>query len=152
MAPSSNCIRYPTTSYQSHPSHHNIPGDSQKPPTLESLDFHSGPSAVTTALQAKGVCREHSSTIPVQSPPTTDQTMACRPHMIRCPFRTPPHIPPPPPKLAPSTGAFLPFPKSKLLLLLGCYLHLPLHSQMGARLIPSFLEISNSPPQMGLAL
>lgn len=146
MAPPSDRIRHPTTSHQSHPSSYNIPGESQKPPPLESLDFHSGPSRITTALQAKGLCRKHKARALFRA--CLEPSHDCLDHGLRAPHepvptQTSPHILPHPYNQLHPPGALLPFPKSRVLLLLGYYLHLPLYRRMGVRLIPFFLEISS---------
>lgn len=85
--------------------------------------------------------------------PCSEPSHDCLDHGLWAPHEpawTSPHILPHPHNQLHPPGAFLPFPKSRVLLLLGHYLHLPLYRRMGVRLIPFFLEISNSPPKMGL--
>lgn len=90
--PFSKYIRHPTSSHQLHPSHDNIPGDTQEPPTGPPASIRA-PLAVLAAIQAKGVFRNHkanrTSTVPcseaVHGLPISD-----RPPMIWPPLR--PHL------------------------------------------------------------
>lgn len=153
--PFSKYIRHPTSSHQLLPSHDNIPGDTQEPPTGPPASILA-PSAVSAAIQARGVFRNHkanqTSTLPCSEaahglPISQVHPMGDRPPMIWPPLR--PHLTSLP-HLAPPTWAFLKSFKMELRSQpLGHYFALASAQTEGSTGYPCFIHSKSSPPQRG---